>query len=321
MRNIGIFIIFAALLATGCSSSKKLSVQIPPQKLLEAKGDAARYLMEYYPVAVEHMEKHKIPASITLAQAVLEGGAGKSKLVAEANNHFGVKADKRWKGETVKAYDNGRWCDFRAYDNALESYEDHSKFLLVNKRYASLFDLDIDDYKGWAHGLKKAGYAEDKNYATKLIAIIERYDLNAFDISVSKTSRRAAPQEEAGNIFPQHPSNSGMEIMEAHGLKYVIADNDDTLGSLSEKLGIPERKLISYNDLYKGYKIKAGDIIYLEKKNSKAGKETEFHTVKENESLYSISQAYGIRLEKIYEMNPQYKNYTSLKVGDVLRLR
>lgn len=312
MRYIGFFIILAALLATGCSTSKELTTtQIPPQKLLEAKGDAARYLMEYYPVAVEHMEKHKIPASITLAQAVLEGGAGKSKLVAEANNHFGVKADKRWKGETVKAYDNGRWCDFRAYDNALESYEDHSKFLLVNRRYASLFDLDIDDYKGWAHGLKKAGYAEDKNYATKLIAIIERYDLNAFDTSPAKARCSSAQKDVA----------QGVEIMEAHGLKYVVAGRDDTLGSISEKVGIAERKLTSYNDMYKGYKIKEGDIIYLEKKNSKAEKGSEFHTAEKGESLYSISQAYGIRLEKIYEMNPQYRNYTSLKVGDVIRLR
>lgn len=312
MRNIGFFIILAALLTTGCSTSKELTTtQIPPQKLLEAKGDAARYLMEYYPVAVEHMEKHKIPASITLAQAVLEGGAGKSRLVAEANNHFGVKADSRWKGKTVKAYDNGRWCDFRAYDNALESYEDHSKFLLVNRRYASLFDLDIDDYKGWAHGLKKAGYAEDKNYATKLISIIERYDLNSFDTSPAKARRSSAQKDVA----------QGVEIMEAHGLKYVVAGRDDTLGSISEKVGIAERKLTSYNDMYKGYKIKEGDIIYLEKKNSKAEKGSEFHTAEKGESLYSISQAYGIRLEKIYEMNPQYRNYTSLKVGDVIRLR
>lgn len=316
MKNIGIILVLAALLITGCISSKRTKVQGPPAKIAEAKTDVERYLLKYYPVAVELMEEHKIPASITLAQAVLEGGAGRSKLVADANNHFGIKAGSRWKGRTVTAYDNGKWCEFRAYKNTLESYEDHSNFLLVNNRYKFLFDLKITDYKGWAKGLKKAGYAEDKEYDKKLIRIIERYGLNELD---GYTSDMAGTDRSGGDKADGYRADK--KILKTNGLSYVVADDGDTFASLAREFGISERKLKKYNDIYRERQIQEGDIIYLEKKNNKAGRNQEFHTADYGESLHSISQKYGIRLSAIYDMNPQYRDYARLKKGDVIRLR
>ena len=316
MKNsIYTLLISMVLLLSGCTSGRHVTGTSLPSDVSQARNDNERYILTYYPMAVEQMEKHNIPASITLAQALLEGNAGKSTLVAEANNHFGVKADKRWNGRSVKKMDNGRMCSFRAYDSTRDSYEDHSRFLLTNSRYDFLFKYRKTDYKKWAKGLRDAGYAEDRSYHTKLINLIERYRLQQFDhysmSDIEVDYKRLTMQE----------LTTDRTIMKANGLLYVIAKQGDSFETLSKAFDISKRKLRNYNDLYKGYTIKAGDIIYLEKKNNKAGKGYNFHTTKEGESLYTIAQKYGIKLKKIYKMNPQYENYTTLKVGDVIRLR
>lgn len=286
-------------------------------------NDSEKYVQKYSATAVEQMEKHGIPASITLAQGLLESGAGKSKLATEANNHFGIKADSRWNGRTYSSFDNGNWHKFRVYKNAEKSYEDHSLFLAGNSRYEALFKLDRTDYKGWAKGLKKAYYAEDREYDRKLIDIIERYELHKYDrysVADARRNQRKAgieKQKQKQHIAPE----SSKEILMANGLPYVIADTDDTFATLSTQLGLSKRKIRKYNDLYKKYKIKEGDIIYLKSKNSKAAKGHDFHTTKSGESLYRISQIYGIKLKALYKMNPQFVSYTTLKVGDVVRLR
>ena len=313
MKEIRIVLIIAMTLLVSCATKRETVT--PLVDVSQARNNTERYILTYYPVAVEQMELHKIPASITLAQAILEGGAGRSGLVENGNNHFGVKADSRWTGRTVRAFDDGEWCHFRAYDSDMESFEDHSQFLLVNRRYSSLFDLSPTDYKGWARGLKRAGYATDPNYANKLIALIERYNLQQYDTYRMSDIRRSSTTVE-------RQSNSGArEILKANGLLYTIAREGDTFESLARDCGVSKRNIRNYNDLYKNYVIKAGDIIYLEKKNKKATRGFEFHTVAAGESLYGISQKYGIRLKYMYRMNPQYESYTTLKVGDVIRLR
>ncbi len=272
-------------------------------------NDSEKYLLKYSAIAVEQMEKYGIPASITLAQGLLESGAGKSKLATEANNHFGIKADSRWSGETCTSFDNGNWHKFRVYKNAEKSYEDHSLFLTVNQRYSTLFKLDRTDYKGWAKGLKDAYYAEDREYDKKLIGIIERYGLTRYDTQTAGTKSR---KKEPG---------TPKEILKANDMLYVIADSGDTFKSLSKELGLSKRKIRKYNDLNSDYTFKSGDIVYLEKKHNKATKGHDFHTTKKGESLYRISQIYGIKLKALYKMNPQYVSYTTLKVGDVVRLR
>lgn len=315
MKKLFFATITSLLLFTSCISTFTTTGNQLPSEASKATNDSERYLLTFYPVAVEQMHQHGIPASITLAQALLEGGAGRSELVQEANNHFGVKADKRWNGKSYTKWDNGKLCQFRVYGSARESYEDHSKFLTENSRYAFLFELRKSDYKGWAKVLKKAGYAEDKEYPQKLIGIIERYNLQKFD-NYSMADIKGDLQR-----FSTQEKTNGKSVMRANGLLYVKAGESDTFDSLSKELNISKHKLRKYNDLYKKYKVKPGDTIYLEKKRNRATKGNKFHTTEPGESLYDISQKYGVKLKRIYKMNPMYESYARLKVGDIIRLR
>ncbi|MBR5456415.1 MAG: glucosaminidase domain-containing protein [Bacteroidaceae bacterium] len=320
MRTTYAIAIITMLLACSCRTGNTgmpaaPQTQIQKRSISGAKNDSERYILTFYPLAVEQMERHGIPASITLAQGLLESGAGKSKLATEGNNHFGIKADRRWKGKFMRVMDNGALHKFRVYDNAGSSYEDHSQFLVTNQRYASLFKLKKTNYKGWAKGLRDAYYAEDRQYHTKLVALIERYGLQEYDhytMSDIKGDRKKMKAQE------KVPARA---IYQSNGLLYVNARAGDTLKGLAKELGISRRKLIKYNDLYDGYTLQEGDIIYLEEKNNKAKKENKFHRTRSGESLYRISQIYGIKLKKLYKMNPQYQSYTKLKVGDTVRLR
>lgn len=262
------------------------------------------YIEKYKEEAVEQMQRYRIPASITLAQGLLESGAGRSTLTRQSNNHFGIKCGSDWRGKKTYHDDDARGECFRVYKNARESYEDHSRFLVTKRRYASLFSLKTTDYKGWAHGLKKAGYATSPTYATKLINLIELYELDRFDKSNLRGTWISNPHE----------------TYLANGLLYVIARDGDTFKSLAEEFDLSARKVRKYNDLYKGYTFKAGDIVYLEKKNRKARKPYKFHRVQSGESMYTIAQRYGIRLERLYKMNDKTLDY-SPAVNDVLKLR
>jgi flagellum-specific peptidoglycan hydrolase FlgJ len=139
------------------------------------------YIRKYAPIAVNEMHQNKIPASITLAQGILESGRGRSELALKSNNHFGIKCHTQWKGERVYHDDDEKGECFRKYQFVETSYDDHSAFLTQRKRYSFLFNYDVKDYKNWARGLKKAGYATDKKYPNKLINIIESYQLYEFD--------------------------------------------------------------------------------------------------------------------------------------------
>ena len=247
------------------------------------------------------MNKYGIPASITLAQGLLESGAGKSELARKSNNHFGIKADNSWKGRSVSSMDNGRMCKFRKYDKVGESYEDHSRFLVDRQRYAFLFKLRRTDYKGWAKGLKQAGYAEDSKYPQKLIGLIERYNLQRFD-SFGTTG-------------------GGRVVKVTNGVPYIVVEVGDRMGILADELGISVRKLRKYNDIHDKREPLPGEILYIKKKKGKAAKGSEFHTTSHGESLYTISQLYGVRLMQLYKLNPQYRSYAKLKVGDIIRLR
>ena len=326
MKRLFYILSLPVFLLFSCTSNRYVPSENSLNSNVRSGNYSENYIRTYFPMAVEQMNRHGIPASITLAQALLEGGAGRSDLVKEANNHFGVKADKRWNGKTYSKWDNGKWCKFRVYKSTQESYEDHSRFLLSSSRYDFLFELEKDDYKGWARGLKKAGYAEDPQYPTKLINIIERYGLDRYDsykkgdIQKDNYDNGAVGAETVTS--PGYKTASGYhELLKANGLIYTVAFDGDTFESISAELGISKRKLRKYNDLYKGYIIKGGDIIYLEKKNNKARKGNSFHTTQKGESLYGLSQKYGIKLKKLYKMNPMYMEYTKLRVGDVVRLR
>ena len=269
------------------------------------------YFDQYKDVAVEQMLKYHIPASITLAQGVLESGAGRSELATRANNHFGIKCNG-WIGRKSYHDDDERNECFRAYDNVYESYKDHSIFLTTSKRYSSLFQLKLTDYKGWAKGLKACGYATSPTYATKLIEIIQLYKLYQYD-TAKGYDKFQTQQVKNGDLRHIYAFNKNY---------YLIARKGDTFRSIAKEVDVSYRKLAKYNERNKKDKLEEGEIVWLKKKRSKAPKDYKgrSHYVKSGESMYSISQRYGIRLKKLYKINNLPPDY-QIRVGEAIRLR
>ncbi len=279
------------------------------------------YIDTYKDLAIEQMLRYNIPASITLAQGLLESRAGLSRLATEGNNHFGIKCHD-WKGRTIYEDDDALQECFRRYEDPRESYEDHSVFLSTGRRYSSLFSLKRTDYKGWAKGLKKAGYATSPTYASSLIDIIERYDLAQYD-KATKYNKFVTRHE------PRLGSSVGVKLSdeEYHPIYmnnrnyYVVARQGDTFKSLSREFGVKYTTLAKNNERDKNDTLDEGDIVYLEKKRSKADKSYKKlpHTVEAGESMYSIAQKYGISLKNLYKMNHLPTSY-QIQVGDQLRV-
>ena len=276
------------------------------------------YINQYRDLAIQQMLKYNIPASITLAQGLLESGAGNSELAARSNNHFGIKCHG-WTGRKSYHDDDDTQECFRAYDNVYESFEDHSVLLSTQPRYSSLFSLGRTDYKGWARGLKKCGYATSPTYAQKLIGIIELYKLHEYDRAtkydrfMEQRTYKDTPAAKGGMAHPIHAYNKNY---------YIVAREGDTFKSIGEELGLSYRKIAKYNERDKKDKLTAGEIIYLKKKQKKAEKvyKDRPHVVKAGDSMYSIAQYYGIRLKSLYKKNGLSPDYR-IKVGDRLRVR
>lgn len=275
------------------------------------------YIYQYKDLAIYEMFRYKVPASITLAQGLLESSAGKSELCRKGNNHFGIKCHG-WTGAKTYHDDDAAGECFRAYKDAMESYEDHSKFLVNSQRYKRLFKLSRTDYKGWAQGLKDCGYATNPQYATKLIQIIELYDLNVYDRANSydrfMVQHSATTQTERGStgLHPIHVFNKNY---------YLIARKGDTFKSIGEETELSYRKIAKYNERKKKDPIEEGEIIYLKKKQKRAPKKYKNHphVVQPGESMYSIAQRYGMRVKYLYKKNKLPLDY-DLKVGDKLRV-
>ena len=300
--------LYAALLA--------LATVLPVTAQVKWNAQYQAYIDEWSPVAIEQMNNYGIPASITLAQGLLESGAGRSELAREGNNHFGIKCHNGWTGPTVYKDDDQRNDCFRSYRNARESYEDHSRFLANGQRYRSLFSLKPTDYKGWARGLKAAGYATNPKYADRLIDIIEVYRLYDYDKGVvPNTTHR--PQPATHNV--ELPSS---EVYLFNDRLYVIARRGDTFRTIGDEMGISYRKLAKYNERDKRDLLQEGEIVWLQKKARKAPKEYKNrpHIVQPGESMYSIAQYYGIRLKRLYKMNDLSPDY-NIRVGDHLKIR
>lgn len=276
------------------------------------------YINQYKDLAIEQMLRYRIPASITLAQGVFESAAGRSDLVRQGNNHFGIKCHN-WTGPTQYHDDDARGECFRVYMDARESYEDHSKFLARQPRYASLFSLGTTDYQGWARGLKQCGYATNPQYANKLIQIIELYKLDQYDRAkrydrfMAEHSGTDQPVNAEGLLHPIHLFNKNY---------YLQARQGDTFKSIGKEVGISWRKLARYNERDKHDQLSKGDIIYLKKKRKKAPKQYKKrpHVVQAGESMYTISQRYGIRLESLYKMNHLDPSF-QIRVGMKLKVR
>ena len=308
-----------------------------PVALTAQRITPEEYIQTYKDIAMREMRDHKIPASITLAQGLLESGAGNSALAREAKNHFGIKCHKGWEGDTYIMDDDEKNECFRKYDNAEESFVDHSLFLTTRSRYAALFDLDITDYEGWARGLKAAGYATNPKYAQLLIDRIKLYDLAKYDeIALGERSDDnqlpdIEPEDELLELAYSPDNRSAFELVdmtadkrfiyENNGVRFVFAKEGETPERLAKEFGVKYQRFCEYNLLRHPDEMvfHSGDVVYLEKlrnKNWKAKK----HAVGEGETLRDIALRFAVNPEKILKKNGLAKDARVSK-GQVLWLR
>lgn len=305
------------------------------------------YIARYAETAVSEMYHSGIPASITLAQGLLESSAGQSYLAVYANNHFGIKCHRDWKGERAYRNDDARHECFRKYKKVADSYRDHSDFLRYRDRYKFLFEYELTDYKSWAYGLKKAGYATDPSYAAKLIDVIERYELYRYDRMKPGEVRTpegvvpdAASAEESEDVRlgPPYPPRRleeaervgshefsfslEREVYSKNGVPFVYAMEGETYESIAKdfRLFVPE--IYRFNDLKKGSREPAvGEVVYIHVKKSRTGRGLDKHIVESSdETLWQIAQRYGVTLKSILKRNALTENYY-LDEGDAIKLR
>jgi len=283
-------------------------------------GSAQDYINRYKDLAVSEMKRTGIPASITLAQGIIESDFGRSRLAKEGNNHFGIKCHNDWTGPTIRHNDDRRNECFRKYSKPEESFYDHSDFLKSGSRYSSLFYLNPTDYKGWAMGLKKAGYATNPDYANMLIRKIEENNLMYFD-RIDKRSSLQPPytitKKDSGAVSePDNKRNPVavfdentevaarvQRVMENNRIQYIVVKEIDTREKLEKEFQLLRWELPRYNELDNDFKLIPGQILYLQPKRDKAEPGKEYHNSIEGETMYLISQKYGIKLKSLYEMN------------------
>ena len=286
------------------------------------------YIRTYSVLAVQEMYRSGVPASITLAQGMLESGNGLSELALKGNNHFGIKCHNNWKGDRIYHDDDSKGECFRKYDAPELSYRDHSDFLRYRDRYKFLFDLEITDYKGWANGLKKAGYATDPEYPTKLIKLIEEYELHQYDRRKSATSSRLPVSPAViEQVKPLSDSQReefhfilSREMYSKNGVPFVYSVEGETYESIAASNRLFLGEILRFNDASKTDKLAPGTVVYLQAKKKQAAKGLDKHVVEEGESLRDISQKYAMRLSKIYKINGFDSTYVP-KEGDIIKLR
>lgn len=266
------------------------------------------YIEMFREAAIQDMMKTGVPASITLAQGMYESDYGNSDLARIANNHFGIKCHKGWDGDSYHKDDDAPNECFRKYKTVLESYDDHSNFLRGRERYASLFALEITDYKGWAHGLKKAGYATNPQYAHKLIDLIERYRLHEYDQQGGKrplaVGEKPEPSKELAIKGPFLKKNQGTvaDAKTVNGVPFVIARKGDTWTKLAQENSLDLWQILEYNDAAKTEQLIEGERVFVKSKRKRSS-QTNTHVLGANESMRDVAQQYGIRLRKLYRMN------------------
>ena len=304
------------------------------------------YVDRYKHIAIDHMERYGIPASITMAQGILESDSGNSKLALSSNNHFGIKCKKDWTGDRVFHNDDAPNECFRKYDSVEDSYQDHAEFLDKSPRYDSLFAYAATDYKSWARGLKAAGYATAKDYAQRLIRLIEDNKLylldqengsalyasrnrseNGINYDFESQSSVNTPSTHQGRINPDQYRVSertfnGYSVYTNNLTNMLIAREGDTFKDIARTFVIPERLLRKYNEIDPKSTADpiAGEMIYIERKQIKWQGEESHHTISQGETLTSIAQLYGIRQRNLAKMNKLKINAT-LEEGEQLRLK
>lgn len=264
------------------------------------RRSAEQYIHQYKETAIREMQRTGIPASITLAQGILESASGNSRLAKKGNNHFGIKCHD-WTGRRIFEDDDLKGECFRKYRTADESFIDHSDFLTGKSRYASLFSLHPKDYKAWARGLKKAGYATARDYAERLIALIERYNLQQYDALSTQKMVEYADREPA-EAKVQHASIE-KRIRYRNGVPYFVVMKGDTYRAIERELGIKRKRIAKYNDFEKYKPLVLGEPIYLKKKKKKTPRRYPVHIADGKETMHDIAQRYAIQFKILEENN------------------
>lgn len=295
-----------------------VSITLSAQTTTQAYKD---YIEKYKATAVKQMRENRIPASIIMAQALLESGAGRSELSVKANNHFGIKCTSEWTGKTIRKDDDRKNECFRKYDHPEESYHDHSLFL-KRDRYASLYDLDPTDYAAWAKGLKAAGYATDPLYAEKLIRLIENYSLHTLDIEGAAYMPAApgiqVPGSQTGATATTTADRNAMYRHANKGIMYVVAFEGDTVEDIATRFKVSVDKLLMYNELRYDSPLMPGQYVFLAPKKTKGAED--FYTVGEDDTMYLIAQKTGITVKTLYDKN-RIKQGVEPPVGTKLYLK
>ena len=310
----------------------------------DAGSPQQHYISRYASIAVNEMYRSGVPASITLAQGIIESASGRSTLAVEGNNHFGIKCHSSWKGKTMRADDDRKNECFRVYGSPEESFRDHSDFLRYQDRYKFLFELKITDYKGWAYGLKQAGYATDPSYAAKLIQCVEDYGLSRYDrmtvddalaeggaeaeVPVEKDDALGIPDSplkiEAGEIFTgseKYSFSLSRTMYSKNGVPFVYAIEGETYESLAKKYHLLQREILKFNDQPKGAQLQAGEIVYLEPKKTKTVRGLDKYIVGgDDETLHGICQRFAVTEKAVRKMNGLPASYQP-REGDELVLR
>jgi LysM repeat protein len=326
MRNrLFIFIHLALLLCLfSCRAYKPLAKTATPHYSPHSTNtpdlSVQEYVNSFKGLAVTEMNRTGIPASIILAQGIIESDCGHSTLAREANNHFGIKCHDDWTGPTIRHTDNSRNECFRKYGKAEDSFYDHSDFLKSVPRYSFLFDLNSTDYKAWAYGLKKAGYATNPDYANMLIRTIEENELWHFDRGIQTINPMPPKTGAVNEPFTVQASDSSKKkaapsggnmavmarvprVMENNRIQYIIVKDGDTREKLENEYQLLKWELSKYNELKNDFSLVPGQILYLQPKRDKAEPGKEYYNTVEGDTMYLISQRYGIKLRRLYEMN------------------
>lgn len=282
------------------------------------------YIQRYQVLAIEEMNRSGIPASITMAQGCLESADGNSELSRKSNNHFGIKCKSSWTGKKVYYDDDEKNECFRKYKTVEDSYIDHTNFLMDNPRYSDLFNLPPTDYKGWARGLKKAGYATSKTYAHNLIEIIETHKLHRLDYRENYNELTAYEQKNIGhegisnslsiNAFRSHA------VVKFNNIKSVVARKGDTYEIIAQEMGLNDWVLYKYNNQSAGYRPSVNEVVYIQPKKNRTKKDKLTHRVEAGETMHYISQLYGVKLSQLYFKN-RMKTGTQPAPGQIVYLR
>ncbi|MBC7828150.1 MAG: LysM peptidoglycan-binding domain-containing protein [Chitinophagaceae bacterium] len=302
-----------------------LSLFLSLGSVAQPSADIIEYINNYKQLAILEMQRTGVPASIKLAQGIHETSAGKSDLVLKSRNHFGIKCKATWTGKKVYHDDDARGECFRSYSSSTDSYMDHSNFLKGSERYSSLFELDPTDYKAWAFGLKRAGYATNNKYSQIIIKLIEGYDLQQYsliamgklapsdeimagtgqdviDVSVPAATIEAVavseqPKEELKEIATNYPKGE----FSINNTRVIFAKSGTSLLGIAEQNDIPLGRLLDFNDIKAKDILEKSQLVFLQRKRKVSF--NEFHIVQSGETLYDIAQQEGIRLESLVEYN------------------